>query len=553
MTAEQFAEYLDLYPPTLPAWRRPGKGGVPTAVAGLNYSAALRTAETPLEVSDKQNGLAIATDWAMRYMNRRPGKKIGGLYAEELWRTAIVYWQLSNYLEEVDHGLRGFESRGSRICLPYIGDFALHGLGCWLKVADDLRPTSQEATFYRRVAEAAAPLRLWFEAGGGRVSWFRAPVEIRGLLRAASDALMAGAPTYLPPGAVTPGGHTLGMIRSYWSELLSLAMYNNFAMKLEIRERATLAPEFPRQAFVKQMAMSAEVPVTAADEATTLLTLDTDRLPDIALTPLVRLDNDSIFVMTSLVIPANPERNILKVLQHDRRGFGTMGNLLGSEGEQKVSQLLRERMGDGILCETNIRAILKKGRDASDLDVVVYSPRENLLVVLEVKWHIAVDGAYESRTTEESVLAKQARLKKLSRAVQSNATKVVWPDMWPDVPDTTEWRWFVLTNDFLPTQPTSRTDITIRSFQMLKHLLTHGASARTLVDLLDQPPTPAGCTSQWEKLHFGELRVYVERVDFPRHQPSPFTLRELEALPPSRRSTTRKRLKRQPRGFRSRL
>ena len=68
MTVEGFAAYLESYPQMLRCWQRPGQGGVPTALAGLNYRATRVEAGTPLRVSDTQNGLAVAADWTRRYI-----------------------------------------------------------------------------------------------------------------------------------------------------------------------------------------------------------------------------------------------------------------------------------------------------------------------------------------------------------------------------------------------------------------------------------------------------------------------------------------------------
>ena len=138
--------------------------------------------------------------------------------------------------------------------------------------------------------------------------------------------------------------------------------------------------------------------------------------------------------------------------------------------------------------------------------MVAYSPQENLLVVLEVKWHLGVDGTYEEIAIEQAALGKHDRLKSLRHSVEAGAVTVSWPDTWPPVPDDTEWRWFVLTNDVLPTQDNNDSNIRIRSHQMLKHLLPAGVPLRHLVDLLDAPPTP-DCVPNWERHRFGRLVV----------------------------------------------
>ena len=187
-------------------------------------------------------------------------------------------------------------------------------------------------------------------------------------------------------------------------------------------------------------------------------------------------------------------------------------------------------------------ATRRKGQTASDLDVVAYSPQENLLVVLEIKWHLGVDGIYEEIAIEQEALDKRNRLESLRHAVEAGTVAVSWPDTWPPVPDDTDWRWFVLTHDVLPTQDNNNSDIRIRSYKMLKHLLPTEATLRHLVNLLDAPPTP-DCAPNWERHRFGRLVVEVESVGLLERQSPPFTLPKLEHLSVPNRSTTPKWLK----------
>ena len=543
VTAEQFAVYLESYPPTLRCWQRPGLGGVPAALAVLDYHAARAEAGTPLQVSDTQNGLAVATDWTRRHMHRSPGKKVGGLGTGVLWRTAIAYWRLRNHLTEVESGRRGFETKGRWLRLPDNGDLQLRGLTMWLDLAEAYSsfttPLPANSSDHRIIADGWYLVERWHQMTGGQVPWFYAPEQVRDPVRDAATIFMSEAASYLPAHAVTVGGYSIAMFYAYWRELLSLAIYNHSALTQVYPQRATFTPEFRRDVFVEQIATSAGIPLNAADAITTLLTLGPAPVRDVALTPIVSLDNGALFVMSALVETSNPERNMLKVLQSDPRRYGTMGNLLGDEGEQTVLRLLRERLSPGTLCAATVEATRRKGQTASDLDVVAYSPEENLLVVLEVKWHIGVDGTYEEIAIEQAALDKRNRLKSLRYAIEAGAVTVYWPDTWPPVPDDTEWRWFVLTHDVLPTQDNNNSDIRIRSYQMLKHLLPTQATLRQLVNLLDAPPTP-DCAPNWERHRFGRLVVDVEGVGLFKKQPPPFNLPKLEHLPTTRRSTIRK-------------
>ena len=256
------------------------------------------------------------------------------------------------------------------------------------------------------------------------------------------------------------------------------------------------------------MAKAAKIPRKTADEITTLLTQNRKKVHDPSLTPLVQLDDGSIFPISSLIVPASPHRNILKILQADQDRYGPLGNLLGSEGEQTVARLLKERLGTHCRVATNIPVKLGK-QDSTDLDVVVYSPRENLLVVIEVKWHIQTDGTYEARAHEKEARKRQSRLVKRRAAIRSGTETAQWPPDW-NIPNNAERRWFVVTNDVLPTHNLGTSDIKIRPFTLLKHMFPPGSSAEHLIALLDNPPTPPVLKRQNTRHKFGALTIYVE-------------------------------------------
>ena len=195
-------------------------------------------------------------------------------------------------------------------------------------------------------------------------------------------------------------------------------------------------------------------------------------------------------------------------------------------GEITVRQLLEQRLAEGIRVTTNVPVSYGRGRDATDLDVVVHSPQENLLVVLEVKWHLAVDGTYESRQVENEARKKRESRERRRAEIRSGATSVRWPSNW-NVTDGCELRWFVITNDVLPTYNLGDSDIAIRPYTLLKHLLYPQASARDLVALLDDPPTPVVNKRRWDARQFGDLTVHVEVAEIPIVQSPPFTMPEL--------------------------
>lgn len=542
-TSEEFSEYVRGFPATLRRWSYPGLGGAPVAIGGVDYRAALDNADLPAGFSDHQNAAGILAAWMLRHMDPPPGPKAWPSDNELAWSTAIEFWKLSNHLVEVEDGRRGYESKGHHVYLSYNGDINLYALGRWLDLAEGVRGSTAQAISHMHHAfhDAGKQLGLWFQKTGGTRTWFCTPDEVRNPLREAARSFLAVAPIYLPSETPTPISGSLGVITAYWCELLALGFYN---YQLLQGSRPFLLPDgapgsvafppslavgiaaFPKNQLVEHMAAAAAIPTASAEEITEFLTQDTQRIRDPALTPLVRFGDGRIFPMSSLIVPASPHRNILKILQADRERYGGLGNLFGKMGEDTVRQVLEERLAGGIRVNTNVPVRYGRHLDATDLDVVVHSPRENLLVVLEVKWHLAVDGTYESRQVEDEARKKRDTRERRRAEMRSGAANARWPTNW-DVADGCDQRWFVITNDVLPTCDLADSDIAIRPYTLIKHLLHPHASARDLVALLDDPPTPIVSKRQWDTRQFGDLTVHVEMAEIPLAQSPPFTMPEL--------------------------
>lgn len=320
------------------------------------------------------------------------------------------------------------------------------------------------------------------------------------------------APHYLPPSTPTPIGDSLGTVAEYWSEMLALGIYNRLLHTTLAVPVVALTP-YSRDVFIRHMTRATGIPMETTDEITTLLTQDRDKVYDPALTPLLMLEDKRIFPMSTLITSGSPHRNILKVLQAERKRFSRIGGLLGAQGEHTVAQLLQQRLGTQ--CHIAIQIPVKRGKqDATDLDIVVFSPRENLLVIIEVKWHLAYDGIYEAIMHEEEARKKRVKMERRREEIRSGDATPEWPSHW-NLPNSIKQRWFVLTNDAFPTHNLGSSDIKIRPYTLLEHLLPAGSSAEQLTALLDDPPTPP--VQKWlrQPYRFGPLTVCVETPDTP--------------------------------------
>lgn len=297
----------------------------------------------------------------LRYMDSPPGPKAWLSDNEAAWFSAVTFWKLSNYFLEVEDGRRGYESKGRHVYLSY-DDIRLYALGRWLDLAEQVRGSSHQDVSHMRQAarDAGKHLGLWFSETGGTRTWFCTPDNVRDPLREAARSLLAVAPIYLPPDTPAPISGALGAITAYWCELLALGLYNQqllqgplpvvlpVAATGGVAFPASLAvgtAAFPRDLLIEHMAAAAGIATAAAEGITELLTQDTQRIRDPALTPLIRLGDGRVFPMSSLIVPASPHRNILKLLQADRKSYGGLGDLFGTIGEATVRKLLEDRLG----------------------------------------------------------------------------------------------------------------------------------------------------------------------------------------------------------------
>ncbi len=163
---------------------------------------------------------------------------------------------------------------------------------------------------------------------------------------------------------------------------------------------------YPHRKFVAHMAREAGISQLEADEITAKLTINRhgnstqDRVAEHnpQLRPFVQVEG-GLFLATTLTVPSMGQHRTTKMLQVAYSGSpsGKLRQQLGDEGEKRVIDLLKEKLRSDVLIARNV--MVRRGntrvQPATDLDVVVYAPGE-LLVVIQVKWHIMVNSQYEA-------------------------------------------------------------------------------------------------------------------------------------------------------------
>ena len=374
---------------------------------------------------------------------------------------------------------------------------------------------------------------------------------------------------------------TLGELTYYWNELSAISLYDYFVM------RTTRSPSrlvYNRRNFMAHMARQTGISQQAADEITEKMTMnrhctstpDPVAVHNPQLAPLVRVEG-GLFLAFTLIVLSMAHLRTTKLLQVAYSGnpTGRLRQQLGDEGEKRVCDLLKEKLRSDVLIANKVlvhkgntrpshlqplghslrqqlgdegekrvcdllkeklrsdvlianKVLVHKGNTraitVTDLDVVVYVPGE-LLVVIQVKWHIMVNSQYEALYQQNRARKGRRDLETLREQMDAGDVQVQWPPEWGDVDaDRCKRRWFVLTHDTMPVHNLGASDIKMRSLVLIQQLLPRSDhSVQDLVEVLDCPPTPIVGESVWETIRYGDWTFRVEHSTFHPNQPAPFT------------------------------
>lgn len=508
-TLEQFETYLETRPQRLGCWRD-GKEGRYPLLAWLNVQPIVERRELVREVGPQaaamlsaavtHNQVGTAVGWVLSHMT---GPRKTRAATEEdrlaLLKTAGEHWAMRNALSEVRAGLRGFDTAGSLIRMPFLGNREIDALDRMLEVARDVGAFSKPSANEGRRAGA------WLRTEGRSCPWSAAPIWVRDEFRTTARRALDSYARYLPD-EVTVAGITVADIDELWVELLAWGMEMDAATLLGAVNPDVTAPRVPRSDLVEMLAHAAGLGQETAARFVDLLTADPTRCRDVALTPLVPVGSRDLLPMSSLIIPQSPHRNSISIVQADPGQFSRAGQLLGKAGEHAVETIL-ERLDARVLVSRRVDVVRRDSTPAGDLDIVVCDTETSTGAIFEIKWHLGADGSAEVAKAEQAALSKRKQVVRLRDELRSGGASPRWPKDWPDVSDFS-FRWFVLTNDVLVTREVDAEEVTIRSCQLLESMLKNGASLEELIRLLDDPPIPDFFTeTQWERFRYGDIRI----------------------------------------------
>jgi hypothetical protein len=387
--------------------------------------------------------------------------------------------------------------------LAYLGDGRLDALDRMLELVDDLQALPNPSN---RQTSALPP---FLSGGGFDVGWSRLPWRIEAEYRALAASLMAQYPKYLPPD-LNVGGFTIRDAEKLHLELLARTAHAQLALMYGTQQAHIAAPVLERDDLIRILATATGVGTDRVLRLVDLLTFRDGAGADPCLTPLIPVGTDMLVPLSGLIFPSSPMRNLTALLQRQHSAFGAAGRHLGALGVETVRKTLLRLTRARVA--SSVKVIRPNGTQAGDLDIAVWDESTNELVVFEILWHIAPDGANEIARVEQIAINKRDQVLRLQSEMRNGAA-AKWPADWPAVgnPNT---RWYIMTPDVLAVQKVTDQGVTIRSHQLLARTLRAGSSLGDLITLLDDPPYPPPALSQahWERVRYGDYQIEFEVV-----------------------------------------
>jgi hypothetical protein len=142
--------------------------------------------------------------------------------------------------------------------------------------------------------------------------------------------------------------------------------------------------------------------------------------PDPALQPLIPLGGEFIAVVPHLIISSRFERNLMALLARGhKRDYDATTNVLEQEllnDMKKSLSLLGFKVKD--------RVRLSQRKDLPDIDLAVYSERDNLLLLIEAKWVIQPAESSEVFSRAERVQEGVGQMRSLLEYSRANPRTV---------------------------------------------------------------------------------------------------------------------------------
>lgn len=320
----------------------------------------------------------------------------------------------------------------------------------------------------------------WFGANQGRADRLHfVPSSLRRAAWTEALDLLERQGTTVP-GTTDLGGLTLDEARTCYAGLIA-QHYLNELCTIHLGTDDTLTWAIKPDNLVAML--SARVRHQAATAFVELTRYSPGRSPVSA--PLIPY-RDLLLIPADLVSPIGFERTLLRAAAADPGRSGALGNILGDRAHRWA-----QRLGSIPGCQVAEQVKVKNstGGVLGDLDVVAWDRERRLAVVFETKWPIDAATLTESYKVDSHIASGREQLKKHRAVFESGEAVVGWPRGW-NVPERTEFRWWVGSAQQLDSTPSAGADgIGSTSLRLVEHLLPQPNLAAFL-DALENFPLP---------------------------------------------------------------
>ncbi|MEX2417364.1 MAG: hypothetical protein WD757_03135 [Actinomycetota bacterium] len=435
--------------------------------------------------AEHYNTVGLAVGWAATYLREEVLGTPDEMERRGLMRAARDVWRLRDLVRSARAGIYNVESDGNQLHFEFAQDPRIEALDNLLDLASDL----QDAETLRSRMRSTVPmqeLREYVGVSGASVSWESVENSIKDGFRTAAEVMVSGMRRVSALDSLSVGEFKLGEALSVWQELLAVALYRNLCMQAGAVNPMVTAPARTQAELLHDLAPSG-VPDSSLKPIIEFLAFDPQRDEDPCLTPLISTTH-GLVAMSSLIVPASPERNILAKARQNPASFGEIGNHIGDIGPFSVRQALERVPNTRVITKVPVRKL--DGQSLGDLDVVALDVADKVIAIFEVKWQLDPDGAKELDKAEQQAEAGQAQIRRLRPFVESGQAGTRWPTDWPDLDDF-EWYWFVITGNVIPMARAKVGDVPARSNRILTMMaLREGAHLREVCNLFASPTLP---------------------------------------------------------------
>jgi len=230
-----------------------------------------------------------------------------------------------------------------------------------------------------------------------------------------------------PPPGWTYRGATLEQFQRVWDSLGLLAFAH-----IRAAVQCQYSENDPRKLILwKRSDILAFLSETSGEQSATQVALESMIYcrelspPDISLQPFVEINAEWIVASPWMVATSNFSRNFFALIaRRDSTAWDSTSDIFADHMGHQLSNWINDL---GYRATTQVKITDNNGNAMTDLDLVVWSPKEHFVITAELKWMIQVADLMEvlNRGEKECHRKLQEQLPKHRHALTSNSNGII--------------------------------------------------------------------------------------------------------------------------------